>query len=226
MRLPPILPLHPRATRCILTGPHRGAAGFECLTVDEATSTLWVMLQSATIQDGGNKKKNARYTRLLAYDVSAPATARPALTAEYVVPLPLDSDAKTLGASEIAFVGGTLFLVLARDSNGAGGDATTSEYKCVPPFFCFSWFPRRSCGGLMIVRVWRRSIDLVDIAGATNIAGSKFDSHKNALAPKGNLDSSITPATYTPFVSLIDGTQLARFGLHNGASSPPPPGRR
>ena len=92
------------------------------------------MLQSATIQDGGNKKKNARYTRLLAYDVSAPAATRPALAAEYVVPLPLDSDAKTLGASEIAFVGGTLFLVLARDSNGAGGDATTSEYKCVPFF--------------------------------------------------------------------------------------------
>ena len=63
----------------------------------------------------------------------------------------------------------------------------------------------------------RRSIDLVDIAGATNIAGSKFDSHKNAVAPKGKLDSSVTPATYTQFISLIDPTELARFGLHNGA---------
>jgi hypothetical protein len=64
--------------------------------------------------------------------------------------------------------------------------------------------------------VERRGIDLVDITPATNIAGSKFDSHKNAVAPKGKLDSSVTPATYTPFVSLIDATNLARFGLHNG----------
>lgn len=91
------------------------------------------MLQSATIQDGGNKKSNARYTRLLAYDIAAPTTTRPALTAEFIVPLPLDSDGKTLGASEIAFVSDGLFLVLARDSNGHGGDDTTSEYKCARP---------------------------------------------------------------------------------------------
>lgn len=169
-----------------------GNNGFECLTLDESTDTLWVMLQSAPIQDGGNKKSNARYTRLLAYDVSSPDTDRPALVAEYIVPLPLDSDGKTLGASEIAFVGENLFLVLARDSNGHGGDDTASEYK---------------------------GIDLVDISGATNIAGSKFDSHKNAVAPKGKLDKSVTPATYTSFVSLIDATELARFGLHNGDPS-------
>ena len=61
-----------------------------------------------------------------------------------------------------------------------------------------------------------RSIDLIDISAATNISGSKFDSHKNAVAPKGKLDKSVTPAVYTPFVSLINSTQLARFGLHNG----------
>ena len=53
----------------------------------------------------------------------------------------------------------------------------------------------------------------------TNIAGSKFDSHKNAVAPKGKLDKSVTPAVYTPFVSLINSTQLTRFGLHNGTQS-------
>lgn len=61
-----------------------------------------------------------------------------------------------------------------------------------------------------------RGIDLVDISSATNIAGSKFDSHKNAVAPKGKLDKSVTAAKYTSFVSLIDSTELARFGLHNG----------
>ena len=61
-----------------------------------------------------------------------------------------------------------------------------------------------------------RGIDLVDFSSATNIAGSKFDSHKNAVAPKGKLDKSVTPATYTSFISIIDPTNLARFGLHNG----------
>lgn len=87
------------------------------------------MLQSATIQDGGNKKSNSRYTRLLAYDISQPTEIRPALVAEYIVPLPQDSDGKTLGASEISFISDQLFLVLSRDSNGHGGDATESTYK-------------------------------------------------------------------------------------------------
>ncbi|PSR78073.1 hypothetical protein PHLCEN_2v7590 [Hermanssonia centrifuga] len=147
------------------------------------------MLQSATIQDGGNKKSNSRYTRLLSYDISQPATVRPALTAEYVVPLPQDSNGDTLASSEISFVSENLFLVLSRDTNGHGGDDTESTYK---------------------------GIDLVDITSATNIAGSSFDSHKNPVAKKGKLDKSVTPAVYTAFVSLINSTQLARFGLHNG----------
>ena len=103
--------------------------GFECLTVDESTGTLWAMLQSATVQDGGSKKSTAQNTRLLAYDISQPASIRPALIAEYVVPLPSDSDGKTLGASEMAFVSKQLFLVLARDGDGRGGDDTKSSYK-------------------------------------------------------------------------------------------------
>ena len=89
------------------------------------------MLQSAAIQDGGNKNKNSRYTRLLSYDISSPSTVTPALTAEYIVPLPLDSDGDALSANEISFVSEGIFLVLARDSNGHGGDDTESEYKLV-----------------------------------------------------------------------------------------------
>lgn len=63
-----------------------------------------------------------------------------------------------------------------------------------------------------------RGIDLVDISSATNIAGSKFDSHKNAVAPKGKLDKSVTAAKYTSFISLLDSTELGRFGLHNGTN--------
>ncbi|KAI0683162.1 esterase-like activity of phytase-domain-containing protein [Cytidiella melzeri] len=166
-----------------------GNQGLECLTIDITTSTLYAMLQSATIQDGGNKKSNSRFTRLLAYDVSSPSIVRPALKAEYIVPLPQDSSGHTLGASEIAWVGGGVVLALARDSNGHGGDDTESEYK---------------------------GIDLVDFTSATNIANSSFDNHENPVAPKGKLDESVTAATYTAFVSLIDETNLARFGLHNG----------
>ena len=103
--------------------------GFEGLTIDRSTSTLYAMLQSATIQDGGNKKSNSRYTRLLAYDVSSPTTVTPALKEEYIVPLPQNSDGKTLGSSEIAWVGGDIILALARDGAGHGDDDATSAYK-------------------------------------------------------------------------------------------------
>ena len=54
------------------------------------------------------------------------------------------------------------------------------------------------------------------MSGATNIAGTKFDSPSNPAAPKGVLDSSITPTAYQTFVQYVNSTQLARFGLHNG----------
>ena len=108
--------------------------GFEGLTTDSDGTTLYALLQSATIQDGGNKKKNARHARLLAYNISDPSQFRPSLVGEWVVPLPLDADSKTLGASELHFVSPGMFLVLARDGGGHGGDETLSAYKCV---LCF-----------------------------------------------------------------------------------------
>ena len=62
-----------------------------------------------------------------------------------------------------------------------------------------------------------RQADLFSISKATNIKGTKFDDPANPVAPKGKLDSSVTPATYVSFVNYVDDTQLARFGLHNGA---------
>lgn len=57
---------------------------------------------------------------------------------------------------------------------------------------------------------------MIDISKATDIHGTKFDDPANPIAVNGTLDKSITPAVYVPFVSYIDPTQLARFGLHNG----------
>lgn len=126
---------------------------------------------------------------MLAYDLSNTTAASPPLIGEWVVPLPLTSKGKTNAQSETHFLSSTTFLVLSRDGDGNGGSDTTSSYK---------------------------QADLIDISSATDIHGTKFDESANPIAKKGTLDKSITPAVYTPFVSFIDSTQLARFGLHNG----------
>ncbi|KIP05896.1 hypothetical protein PHLGIDRAFT_128612 [Phlebiopsis gigantea 11061_1 CR5-6] len=144
---------------------------------------------SATVQDGGDDKTTSRYTRLLAYDITAPLLKRPDLVAEYVVPLPQSKKNKTFAASEIHFVSEGVFLVLSRDGNGHGDDDSESSYK---------------------------GIDLVMIGDATDIHGSKFDNALNPIAVNGTLNSQIKPVTYIPFVDMLNSTQLARFGLHNG----------
>lgn len=98
------------------------------MTIDPITQTLYAMLQSATIQDGGAVKETARYTRLIAYDVSD-SSVPPPIVGEWVVPLPLSSKSKALACSEIHFVKPGVFLGLARDGDGHGGDDTKSKYK-------------------------------------------------------------------------------------------------
>lgn len=105
-------------------------AGFEGLTVDSTGKTLYVLLQSATIQDGGDDKSTSRYTRLLAFDISS-STARPQLTGEWVVPLPQNKKGNTLAASELHFISPNLFFALSRDGNGHGDDNNDSSYKYV-----------------------------------------------------------------------------------------------
>lgn len=109
--------------------------GFEGLTVSPDGNTLYALLQSATIQDGGNKKSDSRFTRLLAYDVSEPTAVTPSLTGEWVVPLPQDSSGDTLAQSEMHFISDDVFFVLARDANGHGGSSDTSAYKSVIKLF-------------------------------------------------------------------------------------------
>lgn len=167
--------------------------GLEGLSLTPDRRTLVALLQSATRQDGGNGGgAPARHnTRLLTYDVIDPAA--PKLTGHYVVPLPRFTDKdKTLVAaqSEILALSGTQFLVLSRDSGaGAGLKKDTSLY---------------------------RGIDLVDIAGATNLMGTPYEG-ATPVAPEGKLVDGVKAATLTRFIDLNDAAQLARFGLHNGA---------
>lgn len=67
--------------------------GFEGLAVSGDGKTLYAVLQSATIQDGGLDKNTNRYARLLKYDITIPT--QPRYARQYVVPLPLYVDVST-----------------------------------------------------------------------------------------------------------------------------------
>jgi len=106
-------------------------AGFEGLTMSTDGRYLYALLQGATVQDDGTSKANRRYTRLIQYDTLQPP---PAVVAEYVVPMPIYtySNGKTRVAaqSEVKYVDGKQFIVLARDSNaGHGAASSTSLYR-------------------------------------------------------------------------------------------------
>ena len=100
--------------------------------------------------------------------------------------------------SELLYVSPNTFLALARDGKGNGNgnapspsrSALTSDYK---------------------------NIVLVTTQGATNIAGSAFDTPENPVSADGTtLNPAITAATVTNFVSLIESAELAKAGLQNG----------
>ncbi|KAG6841252.1 hypothetical protein C0991_000392 [Blastosporella zonata] len=166
-----------------------GNQGFENLSLDRKNKVLYAMLQSATLQDGGDGSTTSRYTRLVAYDVSFPVIFRPKLIGEWVVPLPLSSKNKTQASSEMHFISPGVFLTLARDGNGHGNSNDQSKYK---------------------------QADLFTTIDATDIHNTKFDDPAHPVSPGGVLDPSIKPATYVPFINYLNGTELARFGLHNG----------
>lgn len=170
--------------------------GFEGLTLDRATGTLWTLLQTATAQDGGSDKTTSRYTRLLGWqvDLNDPAGflkagQQPKLKYEYVVQLPISKKNRTRGASEVHIVGDDHFLVLGRDGNGFGDTDSDSSYK---------------------------QAALLSVKGATNIAGTKYDQPANAVSPGGKLVSDIKAAEVNDFVDLVNSKQLAKFGLHTG----------
>jgi hypothetical protein len=131
----PHSPMHPT-----LIAPTCAGAGFEGLTTSPSGDSLYVLLQSATVQDGGPNKATNRYTRFLKYDVKNLNNIK--LEAEYIVPLPQSGKGNTLAQSELLWLNDHQFLVLARDGNGAGDSDTESKYKCVsPPFPLFAIQP-------------------------------------------------------------------------------------
>lgn len=164
--------------------------GLEGLTSSPDKKTLYALMQSALVQEGGRNASTRRLARMLEYDISNPSS--PVYKAEYIVPLPVFNNNTLVAAqSEIHFISPTQFLVLARDSGrGHGQDKSTSRY---------------------------RQIDVFDISQATNLASNSSDFTTASVASvNGVLASGIAPATYCSWLDFNVNSQLNRFGLHNG----------
>jgi hypothetical protein len=93
------------------------------------------------------------------------------------------------------------FLVLARDGKGLGDGSSASD------------------GGTYTYK----SILLVDTAGATNIAGSNYETTTTTplgtSATGGGLAAGVTAVWQAEMVNLLNSTQLARFGVNINANN-------
>lgn len=176
--------------------PTQGRAnnqGLEGLTASPDGKYIYALMQSALDQEGGLKKKNRRYTRLLQYSSSAFSSLSPTPEAEYVVPLPLYNTDSVAAQSELHFLTPTQFFILARDSNAGHGQASSTSLY--------------------------RHIDVFDISNATDVAGASYDAFNASIASsKGVLKTGLQAATYCSFLDFNVNSQLERFGVHNGGA--------
>ncbi|WP_448100193.1 esterase-like activity of phytase family protein [Luteibacter jiangsuensis] len=173
----------------------RNNQGVEGMALSPDGKRLFVALQSALVQDTRAGDAAGRtLTRVLVYDVSRDAVPRRPM-AHYVVRLPAyDADGaggkpnRTAAQSEIRVLDDRRFLMLARDGAGLGAEGDK------PIVF--------------------KSILLVDTSGATNLAGSVYETGTaSLLGDGGDLRADIRTATWEPLVNLLDPADLARFGL-------------
>ncbi len=173
----------------------RNNQGLEALSVSPDGTRLFAILQSATIQDtAGANAATRNNTRVLVYDISRTRTPK-APIGHYVLQLPTvreNGDGQpadvTAAQSEMLALNDHEFLVLARDGNGRGKGTTKA------PVF--------------------KSVLLVDITGATNLAGTPYEQDVKPVAPDGVLRPEITPARQAELVNLLNPAQLAKFGLN------------
>lgn len=176
----------------------RNNQGIEGMSLSPDGQRLFVALQSALMQDSAGDDASARrYARVLVYDVGSDATPR-APRAEYVLPLPVYTahgdggrPDRTAAQSELRALNRHQFLLLARDDNGLGSDTT--------------------------LPVVYKSVLLVDTDGASNLAGSVYETGTASLltAPgHGALKPGIRPLRWVELINLLDPPQLARAGLN------------
>lgn len=168
--------------------------GIEGMAITPDQKKLVTLLQSGSMQDTPGGAVNRTNTRLMIYDISGnKAPANP--VADYVLQLPIYNTAGSATAaanaaaaqSELLALNDTQFLVLSRDGSGLGQANNPPAYK---------------------------SVLLVDIAGATNIAGTTYEASYTPLSPGGTLLSSIVPVQQTEVINMLNTTQLTKFGIN------------
>ncbi|ELU38563.1 hypothetical protein AG1IA_07411 [Rhizoctonia solani AG-1 IA] len=182
--------------------------------------TLFALLQSATIQDGGGDKETNRYTRLFAWDIlaqgSSPVIGMSSMYSAGASKASMLMELVPLGEQE----NGWYLYLRARRERHTHRSRWTRAWRRrhgsevglqVRPAATSTWaFTKLR----LIILSSLRQADLFDISNATDIHGTKFDG-TTPVAPKGKLDKNVVPATYVPFVNYLDSKQLGRFGLHN-----------
>ncbi|NQE61743.1 esterase-like activity of phytase family protein [Caulobacter sp. RHG1] len=176
------------------TTGRRNNQGLEALTVSPDGKRLIAVLQSAAMQDQSGDNATRNNTRVLVYDITRTKLPK-APIGHYVLQLPIVREAGdgrpadiTAAQSEALALSDTRLLVLARDGNGRGkGTPNVPVYK---------------------------SILLVDLERASNLAGTPYEQDAKPIAKDGVLNPDIKPAAQAELVNILNPVQLARFGLN------------
>jgi hypothetical protein len=200
--IPPIPALRPMidgklnftAVRPPDTG-RRNNQGLEACAVTPDGKRLVVILQSATVQDtDGANAATRNNTRILVYDISKTRTPKTPI-GHYVLQLPTlreTGDGKpanlTAAQSEMQALNDHQFLVLSRDGNGRGNGKPNA------PVF--------------------KSVLLVDTNGATNLAGTAYETTAKPVAAAGVLVDGIRPVKQVELVNVLNPVQLGKFGMN------------
>lgn len=183
------------------TTGRRGNQGMEGIALSPSGTQLFGLMQSALVQDSGTGNQGRFNTRLMVWDVASDATPA-AIAKEYVIQLPIGDDNggtpsanRNFAQSEIVAIDDTHLLVLSRDGNGKGVPSATG------PVF--------------------KSVLLIDLANATDIAGTAYDATTGDITPSGTtLAAGITPIEWTEAVNLLNTAQLGKFDLNlNGGNT-------
>lgn len=180
------------------TQGRRNNQGMEGVSVTPDGKRLVMLAQSATMQDSTSNNVTRVNTRLMVYDISTTRTPTAPIE-HYVLTLPAFDRQDNNGGnatvaldrpaaqSELLALNRNQFLVLSRDGNGLGnGDSRPAVFK---------------------------SILLVDTSGATNFAGTTYETTYTPVSPGGVLNSTITAVKQSELVNMLNSTQLARFGV-------------
>lgn len=177
----------------------RNNQGLEALAVSPDGTRLIAVLQSAAMQDQGASAATRNNTRVLVYDISKTKLPK-APIGHYALQLPTVREAGdgqsnpnlaadvTAAQSEAVALSNDRILLLARDGNGRGkGTPNAPVYK---------------------------SILLVDLAGATNLAGTPYELEAKPIAKDGVLNTDIKPAAQAELVNILNPVQLGKFGVN------------